>query len=92
MGDTIVHEHKHLTAENSNPVVYNTKQLEEQRKAFPDKKHVLTISSDLPCEDGVPPCRPSLGINRKSEVLYFDNDKNTITHEWDTDVECWYPI
>ena len=91
LGDTIVHEHKHFTAENSNPVVYNTKQLEEQRKAFPDKKHVLTISSDLPCENDVPPCRPSSGIE-ESEVLYFDNDKNTITHEWDTDDECWYPI
>ncbi|MBE0361362.1 hypothetical protein [Pseudoalteromonas aliena] len=102
LGDTIVHEHKHFTAENSNPVVYNTKQLEEQRDAFPDKDHVLTISSDLPIRNadplneyetcGQPPCRPSLGINRKSEVLYFDNDKNTITHEWDTEVECWYPI
>ena len=87
-----MHEHKHFTEENSNPAVYNTAQLERQREAFPDKDHVLTISSDLPCEDGVSPCRPSLGINRKSEVLYFDNDKNTITHEWDTDVECWYPI
>ena len=86
-----MHEHKHLTAGNSNPVVYNTKQLEEQRKAFPDKKHVLTISSDLPCENDVPPCRPSSGIE-ESEVLYFDNDKNTITHKWDTDDECWYPI
>jgi RHS repeat-associated protein len=92
LGDTIVHEHKHFTAENSNPVVYNTKQLKEQRDAFPDKNHVLTLSSDLPCEKGVPPCRPSMKINNKSEVLYYDNDKSAITHEWDTDDECWYPI
>ena len=64
----------------------------EQREAFPDKDHALTISSDLPCEDGVPPCRPSSEINEESEVLYFDNDKSAITHEWDTDDECWYPI
>ena len=92
LGDTTVHEHKHFTAENSNPVVYNTKQLEEQRKAFPDKDHVLTISSDLPCKDGVPPCRPSSKIKRESEVLYFDNDKKTITHKWNVKNQRWNKV
>ena len=92
MGDTIVHEHKHFTAENSNPVVYNTKQLEEQRKAFPDKKHVLTMSSDLPCENGVPPCRPSSTIKEESEVLYYDNDKKTITHKWNVKKQRWNKV
>ena len=87
-----MHEHKHFTAENSNPVVYNTKQLEEQRKAFPDKDHVLTISSDLPCKDGVPPCRPSSKIKRESEVLYFDNDKKTITHKWNVKNQRWNKV
>ncbi|MEM6983315.1 MAG: RHS repeat-associated core domain-containing protein [Pseudomonadota bacterium] len=92
LGDTIVHEHKHFTAENSNPVVYNTKQLEEQRKAFPDKDHVLTISSDLPCDNGIPPCQPSSKIKRKSEVLYFDNDKKTITHKWNVKKQRWNKV
>ncbi|WP_249365170.1 RHS repeat-associated core domain-containing protein [Pseudoalteromonas sp. S201] len=92
LGDTIVHEHKHFTAENSNPVVYNTKQLEEQRKAFPDKDHVLTISSDLPCDNGIPPCQPSSKIKRKSEVLYFDNDKKAITHKWNVKKQRWNKV
>ena len=87
-----MHEHKHFTAENSKPVVYNTKQLVEQRKAFPDKDHVLTISSDLPCDKGVPPCRPSMKINDKSEVLYYDNSNNTITHKWNVDKQRWNKV
>ena len=102
LGDTIVHEHKHFTAENSNPVVYNTSQLDRQREAFSDKSHVLTISSDLPLRNAdplneyetcdQPPCRPSAVIKSDSEVLYFDNEKNAITHQWVEDDKCWYEV
>ena len=97
-----MHEHKHFTEENSNPVVYNTDQLIKQRKAFSDKEHVLTISSDLPlrkpdplnknekCDQ--PPCRPSLNIKERSEVLYFDNKKGAITHKWSVRKECWVTV
>jgi len=92
LGDNIVHEHKHFTKDNSNPVAYNTKQLKEQRKAFAGKDHVLTLSSDSPCKNGLPPCRPSSKIKENSEVLYYDNEKNAITHRWNIKKQRWVKV
>ena len=89
LGNGIVHEHKHFT-KNGDQVVYNTKQMDTQRKAFPGEHHV-TISSDNPVDllGAKPNPRPSGPLALESEVSYYDIKLNKITHTWDKTKGVW---
>jgi RHS repeat-associated protein len=73
----LVHDHKHLGGREQ--VVYDTEQFAAQREVAGDGEHVVTISSDHPNLNGVPPePRPSRPLAEASTVYYADSEGNIL--------------
>ncbi|WP_297422957.1 hypothetical protein [Clostridium sp.] len=80
----LVHDHKHLTGEGDQ-VVYDTDQMRTQRQMLEtdDGTHVVTMSSDKPNLEAIPPQpRPSGPLAQDSKVYYTEPGSGKITHEW----------
>ncbi|WP_433595194.1 pre-toxin TG domain-containing protein [Lysinibacillus xylanilyticus] len=83
----LVHDHKHKTGGNDQ-TVHNDRQIRAEREMLEDKngRHVVTISSDKPNINGVPPQpRPSGPLGELSDIYYTDTKSGKITHQWESD-------
>ncbi|SFK76323.1 WXG100 family type VII secretion target [Bacillus sp. 5mfcol3.1] len=81
----LVHDHKHKMGEKEQ-TIHNDSQMRAEREMLEDKNgsHVVTISSDKPDLNGIPPKpRPSGPLGEKSEIYYTDPSSGKVTHKWE---------
>ncbi|MFC8054636.1 ADP-ribosyltransferase [Bacillus cereus] len=81
----LVHDHKHKMGEKEQ-TIHNDRQMRAEREMLEDKNgsHVVTISSDKPDLNGIPPHpRPSGPLGEKSEIYYTDPSSGKVTHKWE---------
>ncbi|MGE7022143.1 pre-toxin TG domain-containing protein [Solibacillus cecembensis] len=82
----LVHDHKHKTG-GKDQTVHNDSQMRAEREMLEDKngRHVVTISSDKPNINGVPPQpRPSGPLGTTSDVYYTNPENGKVTHVWES--------
>ena len=82
----LVHDHKHKTG-GKDQTVHNDRQMRAEREMLEDKngRHVVTISSDKPKINDVPPQpRPTGPLGKLSDIYYTDPVNGGITHKWET--------
>lgn len=75
--------------------MYNDAQMKVERDMLssPNGKHVVTMSSDAPNINGVPPQpRPSGPLSELSDVYYTDLKTKKITHVWSVKKGKWVPV
>lgn len=80
----LVHDHKHKMG-GEDQVIHNDKQMRAEKEMIEaaDGKHVVTMSSDKPDLDGIPPNpRPSGPLGQESNIYYTDPSSGKVTHEW----------
>ncbi|WP_144466783.1 T7SS effector LXG polymorphic toxin [Bacillus nitratireducens] len=83
----LVHDHKHKISDKEH-VIHNDSQMRAEREMLEDKdgRHVVTISSDVPDLNGIPPQpRPSGPLGENSEIYYTDPNSGKVTHKWEAD-------
>ncbi|MGG0854160.1 ADP-ribosyltransferase [Metabacillus fastidiosus] len=83
----LVHEHKHKISDKEH-VIHNDSQMRAEREMAQETngRHVVTISSDNPDLNGVPPKpRPSGPLGEKSDIYYTDPKSGKVTHKWEAD-------
>ncbi|HFK1429048.1 ADP-ribosyltransferase [Bacillus paranthracis] len=81
----LVHDHKHKISDKEH-VIHNDSQMRAEREMLEDKNgsHIVTISSDKPDLNGIPPKpRPSGPLGEKSEIYYTDLSSGKVTHKWE---------
>ncbi|PFR40912.1 ADP-ribosyltransferase [Bacillus cereus] len=81
----LVHDHKHKISDKEH-VIHNDSQMRAEREMLEDKSgsHIVTISSDKPDLNGIPPKpRPSGPLGEKSEIYYTDPSSGKVTHKWE---------
>ncbi|PEK57995.1 ADP-ribosyltransferase [Bacillus pseudomycoides] len=81
----LVHDHKHKISDKEH-VIHNDSQMRAERELAQktDGRHVVTISSDIPDLNGIPPHpRPSGPLALKSEIYYTDPSSGKVTHKWE---------
>ena len=82
----LVHDHKHFTGQSQDQVLYNDAQIRAERDMLEldvGGKHVVTISSEAPNLNGIPPQpRPSISLGELSDIYYVDPVSQKITHQW----------
>lgn len=82
----LVHDHKHKTG-GDDQVIHNDKQIRAEREMLEDKvngRHVVTLSSDKPELDAIPPKpRPSGPLGNNSDIFYTDPKSGKVTHVWE---------
>ncbi|OOQ93239.1 ADP-ribosyltransferase [Bacillus cereus] len=81
----LVHDHKHKMGEKEQ-TIHNDRQMRAEREMLEDKNgsHVVTISSDKPDLNGIPPKpRPSGPLGKDSDVYYTDPNSGKVTHKWE---------
>ncbi|KPU55205.1 ADP-ribosyltransferase [Bacillus wiedmannii] len=82
----LVHDHKHKISDKEH-VIHNDSQMRAEREMLEDKSgsHIVTISSDKPDLNGIPPHpRPSGPLGEKSEIYYTDPSSGKVTHKWES--------
>ncbi|RFB15631.1 ADP-ribosyltransferase [Bacillus sp. OE] len=80
----LVHDHKHKISDKEH-VIHNDSQMRAERELAKEKngRHVVTISSDKPDLNGIPPHpRPSGPLGKNSEIYYADPSSGKVTHIW----------
>ncbi|MBN1046988.1 ADP-ribosyltransferase [Clostridium botulinum] len=90
----IVHDHKHFTSKNDQEI-FNDAQMRAERDMIeaPNGKHIVTMSSDFPDLNGIPPKpRPSGPLAERSDIYYTDTSCGKITHKWDSSSESWVKL
>ncbi|WP_242808206.1 ADP-ribosyltransferase [Bacillus sp. N447-1] len=81
----LVHDHKHKISDKKH-VIHNDSQMRAEREMLEDKNgsHIVTISSDKPDLNGIPPHpRPSGPLGKDSDVYYTDPNSGKVTHKWE---------
>ncbi|EJR75687.1 ADP-ribosyltransferase [Bacillus cereus] len=81
----LVHDHKHKISDKEH-VIHNDSQMRAEREMLEDKNgsHIVTISSDKPDLNGIPPHpRPSGPLGKDSDVYYTDPNSGKVTHKWE---------
>ncbi|MCQ6546070.1 ADP-ribosyltransferase [Bacillus wiedmannii] len=81
----LVHDHKHKISDKEH-VIHNDSQMRAEREMLEDKNgsHVVTISSDKPDLNGIPPHpRPSGPLAKESDIFYTDPNSGKVTHKWE---------
>ncbi|HDR4371108.1 ADP-ribosyltransferase [Bacillus thuringiensis serovar nigeriensis] len=81
----LVHDHKHKISDKEH-VIHNDSQMRAEREMLEDKNgsHIVTISSDKPDLNGIPPHpRPSGPLGEKSEIYYTEPSSGKVTHKWE---------
>ncbi|KIV69442.1 Putative toxin component near putative ESAT-related protein, repetitive [Bacillus mycoides] len=81
----LVHDHKHKMGEKEQ-TIHNDRQMRAEREMLEDKNgsHIVTISSDKPDLNGIPPKpRPSGPLGKDSDVYYTDPNSGKVTHKWE---------
>ncbi|UZP04990.1 hypothetical protein JW813_08275 [Clostridium botulinum] len=88
----IVHDHKHFLG-GKDQVLYNTNQIKIETKMVEAKngKHIITMSSDAPNLNGIPP-QPRPSKNISSTVYYTDISTGKITHKWSKELMKWIKV
>ncbi|KMP93747.1 ADP-ribosyltransferase [Bacillus wiedmannii] len=82
----LVHDHKHKISDKEH-VIHNDSQMRAEREMLEDKSgsHIVTISSDKPDLNGIPPHpRPSGPLAKESDIFYTDPNSGKVTHKWET--------
>ncbi len=80
----LVHDHKHKISDKEH-VIHNDSQMRAERELAKETKgsHIVTISSDNPDLNGIPPRpRPSGPLGENSEIFYTDPKSGKVTHKW----------
>ncbi|AAP10244.1 hypothetical protein [Bacillus cereus] len=80
----LVHDHKHKISDKEH-VIHNDSQMRAEREMLEDKNgsHIVTISSDKPDLNGIPPHpRPSGPLAKESDIFYTDPNSGKVTHKW----------
>ncbi|MDA1964224.1 ADP-ribosyltransferase [Bacillus cereus] len=81
----LVHDHKHKISDKEH-VIHNDSQMRAEREMLEDKSgsHIVTISSDKPDLNGIPPHpRPSGPLAKESDIFYTDPNNGKVTHKWE---------
>ncbi|EOQ28986.1 TPA: ADP-ribosyltransferase [Bacillus thuringiensis] len=81
----LVHDHKHKISDKEH-VIHNDSQMRAEREMLEDKSgsHIVTISSDKPDLNGIPPHpRPSGPLAKESDIFYTDPNSGKVTHKWE---------
>ncbi|PEA52461.1 ADP-ribosyltransferase [Bacillus pseudomycoides] len=81
----LVHDHKHKISDKEH-VIHNDSQMRAERELAQETKghHVVTLSSDKPDLNGIPPKpRPSGPLGKESEIYYTDPKSGKLTHKWE---------
>ncbi|MED4265750.1 ribonuclease YeeF family protein [Priestia megaterium] len=81
----LVHDHKHKISDKEH-VIHNDSQMRAERELAQGKngRHVVTISSDKPDLNGIPPKpRPSGPLAKESDIFYTDPSSGRVTHKWE---------
>ncbi|WP_439022118.1 ADP-ribosyltransferase [Bacillus thuringiensis] len=81
----LVHDHKHKISDKEH-VIHNDSQMRAEREMLEDKSgsHIVTISSDKPDLNGIPPKpRPSGPLAKESDIFYTDPNSGKVTHKWE---------
>ncbi|MBT2580932.1 ADP-ribosyltransferase [Bacillus sp. ISL-8] len=81
----LVHDHKHKISDKEH-VIHNESQMRAEREMLEDKNgsHIVTISSDKPDLNGIPPHpRPSGPLAKESDIFYTDPNSGKVTHKWE---------
>jgi hypothetical protein len=81
----LVHDHKHKISDKEH-VIHNDSQMRAEREMLEDKSgsHIVTISSDKPDLNGIPPHpRPSGPLAKESAIFYTDPNSGKVTHKWE---------
>ncbi|AHX19329.1 ADP-ribosyltransferase [Bacillus cereus group sp. MYBK15-3] len=81
----LVHDHKHKISDKEH-VIHNDSQMRAEREMLEDKNgsHIVTISSDKPDLNGIPPHpRPSGPLAKESDIFYTDPNSGKVTHKWE---------
>ncbi|WP_336748534.1 ADP-ribosyltransferase [Bacillus cereus] len=81
----LIHDYKHKISDKEH-VIHNDSQMRAEREMLEDKSgsHIVTISSDKPDLNGIPPKpRPSGPLGEKSEIYYTDPSSGKVTHKWE---------
>ncbi|MBG9595345.1 ADP-ribosyltransferase [Bacillus mycoides] len=81
----LVHDHKHKMGEKEQ-TIHNDRQMRAEREMLEDKNgsHIVTISSDKPDLNGIPPHpRPSGPLAKESDIFYTDPNSGKVTHKWE---------
>ncbi|EJQ53339.1 ADP-ribosyltransferase [Bacillus wiedmannii] len=75
----LVHDHKHKISDKEH-VIHNDSQMLEDKNG----SHIVTISSDKPDLNGIPPHpRPSGPLAKESDIFYTDPNSGKVTHKWE---------
>ncbi|EJQ92852.1 hypothetical protein II1_03234 [Bacillus cereus MC118] len=81
----MVHDHKHKISDKEH-VIHNDSQMRAERELAKktNGRHVVTISSDVPDLNGIPPQpRPSGPLGEQSTIYYTDPSSGKLTHIWE---------
>lgn len=81
----LVHDHKYKISDKEH-VIHNDSQMRAEREMLEDKSgsHIVTISSDKPDLNGIPPHpRPSGPLAKESDIFYTDPNNGKVTHKWE---------
>ncbi|MBC6972250.1 ADP-ribosyltransferase [Bacillus sp. Xin] len=81
----LVHDHKHKMGEKDQ-TIHNDRQMRAEREMLEAENgsHVVTISSDKPDLNGIPPKpRPSGPLGEKSDIYFTDPNSGKVTHKWE---------
>lgn len=92
----IVQDHKHFMEGNSDQEYADDAQLQAQRRLAEQHggRHIVSMTSDAPDLDGVPPRPrpdPALGAS-SSEIVYVDPGTHQVTRVWNSDTNSWDPV
>lgn len=82
----LIHDHKHKSGADDQ-VVYNDSQMRAVREMLEadNGEHIVTISSDHPDLDAIPPKpRPSGPLGKESTVYYSDPKTGKIIRGWES--------
>lgn len=80
-----VHDHEHKISDHKH-VIHNDRQMQAEKEMLEDKNgsHVMTISSDKPDLNGIPPQpRPSGPLGEQGTIYYTDPNSGKVTHQWE---------
>ncbi|HDR7287785.1 ADP-ribosyltransferase [Bacillus cereus group sp. BfR-BA-00331] len=85
----LVHDHKHKISDKEH-FIHNDSQMRAEREMLEDKNgsHIVTISSDKPDLNGIPPHpRPSGPLAKESDIFYTDPNSGKVTHKWEAHLD-----
>jgi len=90
----IVHDHKHFIG-GKDQELFNDAQMRAERDMLEvdGGQHIVTMSSDAPNLNGIPPQpRPSNPLAELSDIYYTDASSGEITHVWNNELGRWIRI